>query len=104
MTGAAPFDFCSLSKSFIYPERSAPGVLDCLFFACAHQFGFWTLHGDLWAAPMIARLDGRPLYGSDFLWRACTRALQQDPRAFAPAALAAKNSLSTASTTTGSTD
>ena len=89
--GARPFDFCSLSEGFIYPARGKPGVLDLFFFACAHQFGFWTLKDNRWEKPMIARLDGRDLKGSDFLWRACTRALPRDPGTFAPAALAAMN-------------
>ena len=38
---------------------------------------------------MIARLDGRDLKGSDFLFRACTRAWQREPRALFPATLAA---------------
>ncbi len=84
-----PFDFCSLSEGFIYPERGRTDVLDYFFFACAHQFGFWTLVGDRWAAPMVARRDGRDLKGSDFLWRACTRAWQNDPRRFQPESLAA---------------
>ncbi len=84
-----PFDFCARSEGFIYPERDRPGVLETFFFACAHQFGFWTLAGNRWDKPMIAPLDGRELKGSDFLFRACTRAWQRDPRAFAPAALAA---------------
>ena len=84
-----PFDFCTRSEGFIYPERSRPGVLETFFFACAHQFGFWTLAGDRWEKPMVARLDGRDLKGSDFLFRACTRAWQRDPAAWQPAALAA---------------
>ena len=89
--GAQAFDFCSLSEGFIYPARDVAGVLDYFFFACAHQFGFWTLANGRWAGPMIARIDGRDLKGSDFLWRACTRAWQRDPQIFAPAALAAKS-------------
>ena len=84
-----PFDFCSRSEGFIYPERGRPGVLETFFFACAHQFGFWTLAGNRWDHPMIARLDGRDLKGSDFLFRACTRAWQREPRALFPATLAA---------------
>ena len=84
-----PFDFCTRSEGFIYPERNRPGVLETFFFACAHQFGFWTLAGDRWEKPMVARLDGRDLKGSDFLFRACTRAWQRDPGAWQPAALAA---------------
>ena len=87
--GTKAFDFCSLSEGFIYPERDKPGVLDTFFFACAHQFGFWSLAGTRWEKPMIAPLDGRDLKGSDFLWRACTRAAQKDSHIFFPAALAA---------------
>ncbi len=86
---ARPFDFCSPSEGFIYPERGRPGVLETFFFACAHQFGFWTLDGNRWARPMVARLDGRDLKGSDFLFRATTRAGQKDPHVFSPASLAA---------------
>ena len=87
--GVQPFDFCARSEGFIYPERDQPGVLETFFFACAHQFGFWTLAGNRWDKPMIAPLDSRELKGSDYLFRACTRAWQRNPRAFAPAALAA---------------
>mgnify|MGYP003591919100 CR=1 FL=1 len=85
---AKPFDFCSLSEGFVYPERNRDGIVEYFFFACAHQFGFWTLAGNRWAKPMVARLDGRDLKGSDFLFRACTRAWQRDPRVFLPATLA----------------
>jgi hypothetical protein len=84
----APFDFCSLSEGFIYPEPGRPGVLECFFFSCGHQFGFWTLEGDRWAAPMIAPIDGKPLKGSDYLFRAVTRAWQRDAQAFVPSVLA----------------
>lgn len=87
---AAPFDFCSPSEGFIYPERNRPGVLEYFCFACAHQFGFWTLAGNRWEKPMVAPRDGRNLKGSDFLWCVCTRAWQQDPAALAPARLAAR--------------
>ncbi len=86
-----PFDFCSRSEGCIYPERGRPGVLETFFFACAHQFGFWTLAGNRWDKPMVARLDGRDLKGSDFLFRACTRAWQADPAAFLPATLAGRS-------------
>lgn len=84
-----PFDFCTRQEGFIYPVRRQPGTLEMFFFACAHQFGFWLLNGDKWTRPMVARLDGQDLKGSDFLWRACTRALPNNPDAWAPAALAA---------------
>jgi len=88
---ARPFDFCSRSEGVIYPERDRPGVLELFFFACAHQFGFWLLDGERWDRPMIAPLDGQALKGSDFLWRACTRAWQKHPGLFLPVSLAAMN-------------
>jgi hypothetical protein len=88
--GIQPFDFCARSEGFIYPERDRPGALETFFFACAHQFGFWILAEDRWDKPMVARIDGRDLKGSDFLFRACTRACQADPSAFSPATLAAR--------------
>jgi len=84
-----PFDFITRQEGFIYPTRRQPGTLEMFFFACAHQFGFWLLDGDKWARPMVARLDSQDLKGSDFLWRACTRALPNNPDAWAPATLAA---------------
>ena len=85
-----PFDFCSRSAGFIYPERDRPGALETFFFACAHQFGFWILAGNRWDKPMVARIDGQDLKGSDYLFRACTRAGQADPDALLPAQLAAR--------------
>ncbi len=79
-----PFDFCSRSEGFIYPDRGQPGVMEYFFFVCAHQFGFWRLENDRWTAPMVARIDGRDLKGSDYLFRAATRAWQRDPMVFAP--------------------
>jgi len=84
---AKPFDFCSLSEGFIYPERGRAGVLETFFFCCAHQFGFWTLKDTRWAEPMIAQMDGQSLKGSDYLWRAGTRANQSVPGVWSPASL-----------------
>lgn len=88
-----PFDFCSLNEGITYPARGSDGALEYFFFCCAHQFGFWTLQNNRWTAPMIARLDGRDLKGSDYLWTASTRALQKNPDVFCPAVLADMNSL-----------
>ena len=87
-SSVAPFDFCTRSEGFIYPQRKHEGVLATFFFACAHQFGFWTLDGDRWNAPMVACIDGHDLKGSDYLFRACTRAAQNNPAVFLPATLA----------------
>lgn len=80
----APFNCCSWSEGFVYPERGRAGVLDCFFFSCGHQFGFWALQGTHWEAPMIAALDGKRLKGSDFLLRAVTRAWQRETKLFQP--------------------
>jgi len=88
-----PFDFCSASEGYLFPACGDGGVLDYFFFCCAHQFGFWNLENNRWSTPMIAKIDGRDLKGSDFLWRAATRALQKNPNVFSPPELAAMNSL-----------
>jgi len=87
----APFDFCSLNAGITYPAPGLDGVLEYFFFCCAHQFGFWNLQNGRWISPMIARLDGRDLKGSDYVWTAATRALRKNPDIFSPHALANLN-------------
>ena len=84
-----PFNFCSLEEGSLLPSRGRPGVVDYFFFCCAHQFGFWYLENDRYARPMIARIEGRELKGSDYLWRCATRAWSIRPDFFSPRSLAA---------------
>lgn len=79
-----PFDFCGPEEGALFPPRKQPGVIDYFFFCCAHQFGFWHEEHDRYARPMIARLEGMPLKGSDFLWRCATRAWSKQEDFFTP--------------------
>ncbi len=76
-----PFDFVLPD---LLPPVGAEGVVDYFFFTVAHQFGFWTLADGCYEKPMIAPCDGRPLKGSDFIWRCATRAWERNPHFFAP--------------------
>lgn len=88
LSGVEPFDFCSRDEGAIYPFRGRPGVVEYFFFCCAHQFGFWHLEEGRYARPMIARIDGVELKGSDYLWRCATRVWTKRPGFFAPTSLA----------------
>jgi hypothetical protein len=68
-----PFHFCGRGPGEPLPPRDAPGVLEAFFFATAHQFGFWHESGGRYREPMIARVGGVALKGSDFLFRCVTR-------------------------------
>lgn len=79
-----PFDFVLPG---LLPPIGGEGVIDYFFFSVAHQFGFWTLADGRYEEPMIAPCDGRPLKGSDFIWRCATRAWERNPLFFSPAQL-----------------
>jgi hypothetical protein len=83
-----PFHFCGRGPGEPLPPRDAPGVLEAFFFATAHQFGFWHESGGRYREPMIARVGGVALKGSDFLFRCVTRALETRADFFEPAHLA----------------
>ncbi len=78
---ARPFDFTGPP----YPEVGDPRALEFFFAATVQQFGFWTEREGRYEAPMIASLDGEPLKGSDFLWRAYRRWLDEAAGELAPA-------------------
>jgi sugar/nucleoside kinase (ribokinase family) len=67
-----------------YPDAGDPRALDFFFAITLQQFGFWTAKDDRYAKPMIARLGGRELKGSDFLWAACRRWLDEAPTELTP--------------------
>lgn len=83
-----PFHFCGDGPGDSLPPAGAPGALDAFFFATAHQYGFWLESDARYNGPMIARIDGREMKGSDFLFRCVTRALESRAEFFAPAHLA----------------
>jgi len=80
-----PFDF----TGELYPPPDDPGALDWFFAATVQQFGFWEARDQHYAAPLIARLDGRALKGSDYLFAAYRRAWRREPAIVQPVAQAA---------------
>lgn len=83
-----PFHFCGAGPGEPLPPEHAEGAMEALFFATAHQFGFWYEQGGRYHRPMIARLEGRDLKGSDYLFRCVTRALESRADFFDPAHMA----------------
>ena len=66
------------------PSSGDQGALDFFFAATAQQFGFWETAADRYARPMIARLDGHELKGSDYLWACYLRWLGEAPGELTP--------------------
>jgi hypothetical protein len=67
-----------------FPEPGHPRALDFFFTATLQQFGFWTERDGRYDAPMIAVLGGRALKGSDYLWAAYRRWLDEAPAELSP--------------------
>ena len=83
-----PFDFTGPT----YPDPGHPRALDFFFAATLQQFGFWTGRGGRYDAPMIATIDGLALKGSDYLWAAYRRWLEEAPDELTPAGQAGTES------------
>lgn len=79
-----PFDFVG----DLFPALGDARALGYFFAATLQQFGFWSFAGERYGAPMIASLGGARLKGSDYLWAAYRRWLDEAPRGFEPAAQA----------------
>lgn len=77
----APFSFTGGD----FPPPGHPGALDYFFAATLQQFGFWTAEAGRYRRPAAARLGGRMLKGSDYLWAAYRRWLDSDPAGLTPA-------------------
>lgn len=75
-----PFEF--LGGHF--PEAGDPAALDLFFASTLQQFGFWIDDGDRYVRPVIARLGGVPLKGSDYLAACYRRWLEQAPEELTP--------------------
>jgi hypothetical protein len=67
-----------------FPPLHHPAALDFFFAATLQQFGFWSDDGTRYVEPYIARLNGRALKGSDYLFGVYMRLLQSDPDALTP--------------------
>jgi sugar/nucleoside kinase (ribokinase family) len=74
----APFDFTGP----VLPPAGHSLALDWFFIATLQQFGFWTIDNGKYNQPLIADIAGKHLKGSDFLWNAYLRTLQEDPEFF----------------------
>lgn len=77
---AAPFPFVGED----FPPPGHPYALDFFFASTLQQFGFWEDDGKRYLRPMVARLRGRDLKGSDYLWAAYRRWLEADPDGLTP--------------------
>jgi len=76
-----PFDFVGDP----FPPPGHPRALDYFFAATLQQFGFWEGEGDGYGRPLVASLGAKRLKGSDYLWAAYRRWLDDDPTGLSPA-------------------
>ena len=66
---------------FVSPELPPvghPQALDYFFAATLQQFSFWSTQNNQYHQPLIARIGGVEYKGSDYLWEAYRRGLEQD--------------------------
>ncbi|MFN2167583.1 MAG: carbohydrate kinase family protein [Anaerolineae bacterium] len=76
----APFDFTGPHL----PPVGHPAAVDYFFAATLHQFSFWTTDQGRYHLPLIAPIDGEMLKGSDYLWKASMRPLDEDREFYLP--------------------
>jgi hypothetical protein len=72
---------------FVSPEVPPVGhtkTLDYFFAATLQQFSFWSERNNRYYQPLIARIGGVELKGSDYLWSAFKRRVEGDPDFCAP--------------------
>ncbi len=67
-----------------FPPAGHARTLDYFFAATLQQFGFWSATDGRYAEPYLASIGGRRLKGSDFLWAAYRRWLDEDARGLTP--------------------
>jgi hypothetical protein len=63
----------------VYPPAGHPKIVTYFFAATLQQFGFWSTQNDHYHEPMIAAIGGNTYKGSDYLWAAFTRRIEQEP-------------------------
>ena len=81
LSDVAPFPFVSP----VLPRVDHPQTLAYFFASTLQQFSFWHERADRYHSPLIALLGGDSLKGSDYLWRAFLRRLEQDEDFCSPA-------------------
>ncbi len=74
--------------SDMYPPLNHPQAINFFFFVCMHQFGFWYGDEHGYMEPLFGTINGKNTKGSDLLWKASMRALEQDTECFEPKKLA----------------
>jgi hypothetical protein len=74
LSEVSPFSFAGPE----YPAVGHPRAVDYFFAATLQQFGFWTVRDNRYHRPLIAPIGGVQRKGSDYLWVAITRRLEQD--------------------------
>jgi hypothetical protein len=75
---ATPFNFTASE----FPPIRHPMVLDLFFASTLQQFGFWTTVNGKYHQPLIAPINSGKQKGSDYLWQAYIRPLEDDPGFF----------------------
>jgi sugar/nucleoside kinase (ribokinase family) len=66
------------------PPAGHPKAVDYLFAATLQQFSFWSVRDNRYYQPMIAEIGGVERKGSDYLWAAMTRRLEEDAEFCSP--------------------
>jgi sugar/nucleoside kinase (ribokinase family) len=74
LSEASPFPFVGP----VYPPVGHPKALDYFFAATLQQFSFWTEKQGRYDQPLIAKISGIELKGSDYLWEAFRRGLEHN--------------------------
>jgi sugar/nucleoside kinase (ribokinase family) len=77
---ASPFPFVGP----VLPPVGHPKTLDFFFAATLQQFSFWSVRNNRYDRPLIARIGGMELKGSDYLWEAFRRAIERDAEFCSP--------------------
>ena len=67
-----------------YPPIGHPKAVDFFFSATLQQFSFWSQRMGRYQRPMIARIGGIERKGSDYLWAAFRRQLEENPDFLSP--------------------
>ena len=74
LSEASPFSFVSPEV----PPVGHPRALDYFFAFTLQQFSFWSERNNRYYQPLIARIGGVEQKGSDYLWDAFRRRVEQD--------------------------
>jgi hypothetical protein len=74
LSEVSPFPFVSPEL----PPVGHPKALDYFFAATLQQFSFWSEKNNRYDQPLIAKIGGVERKGSDYLWEAIRRRVEQD--------------------------